>query len=244
MDTVRAPAVLLALMNLAAMACLPRVFFRRGRLNAAWWATAAPFGLSGAVLIGWWVRALSGAGTVDAAVGWAWLALPSVVVAGGSLALIGWTAGTHVHPVSLWHQEADLPVGIVTRGPYRWVRHPFYLAFIGTLGAAFLAAPHWLTGVALALGSWRLRHTAIREEHRILGSVHGPGYRRYMRRTGRFLPRPGSLGTQGFHRVQAPDATARAQCSQECAQEERAPNHPQREGIRTSDPPEHPLQHA
>ena len=42
-----APALAVAAANLLLIAALPRLFFRPGRLNAAWWVTAAPFILAG-----------------------------------------------------------------------------------------------------------------------------------------------------------------------------------------------------
>ena len=42
------PALWLCAMNLAFIAALPRIFFRRGSRNVHWWLTAAPFILAGA----------------------------------------------------------------------------------------------------------------------------------------------------------------------------------------------------
>ena len=77
---------------------------------------------------------------------------------------------------------------LVTQGPYRWVRHPFYdsvLLFV--LGIA-LAAANWLL---LVLGGTLFGLFVIRtrtEEEKLLGRF-GAQYREYMARTGRFVPR-------------------------------------------------------
>ena len=77
---------------------------------------------------------------------------------------------------------------LVTSGPYGWVRHPFYVAFISAVTANSLVAANWyiaLTG-GLAFGVIVLR-TRIEEEK--LLERFGEEYSRYMVRTGRFFPR-------------------------------------------------------
>jgi protein-S-isoprenylcysteine O-methyltransferase Ste14 len=79
---------------------------------------------------------------------------------------------------------------LVTRGPYRWVRHPFYGAVALLLTANALAAANWFlfVGGALALALIVLR--TRREEDRLVARF-GDSYRDYMNRTGRFLPKLG-----------------------------------------------------
>ena len=79
---------------------------------------------------------------------------------------------------------------LVTRGPYRWVRHPFYDAVALLLTANALAAANWFlfVGGALALSLIVLR--TKREEDRLVARF-GDAYREYMNRTGRFLPKLG-----------------------------------------------------
>lgn len=79
---------------------------------------------------------------------------------------------------------------LVTRGPYRWVRHPFYDCmglFVLSLG---LAAANWFV---LAAGVVVFTLLAIRtriEEEKLLARFGDP-YRAYLQRTGRFLPGSG-----------------------------------------------------
>ena len=75
---------------------------------------------------------------------------------------------------------------LVTRGPYRFVRHPMYLAHgISVLGAVwFYRSPAAVPLLLLHLGLqlWRME-----EEERLLGQVF-PEYADYRRRTWRLLP--------------------------------------------------------
>lgn len=77
---------------------------------------------------------------------------------------------------------------LVTTGPYRWVRHPFYIATGLTLLANALAAANWFIlltgGLAIVLLVVRTRI----EEQKLLERF-GDSYRAYKERTGRFLPR-------------------------------------------------------
>ena len=77
---------------------------------------------------------------------------------------------------------------LVTRGPYRWVRHPFYDAVAMFVIANGLLTANWFVfltgGLALALIVARTR----REEENLVRRF-GDSYADYMRRTGRFLPR-------------------------------------------------------
>ena len=77
---------------------------------------------------------------------------------------------------------------LVSSGPYRWVRHPFYVAVALTIVANGLAAANWFLlvagGVVVALLVVRTRT----EEEKLLMRF-GDSYRTYMDQTGRFLPK-------------------------------------------------------
>lgn len=78
---------------------------------------------------------------------------------------------------------------LCTRGPFRWMRHPLY--------GAFLSCGCW--GLAFFFNSWvyflwsaslhPLWHYLIRKEEYLVIGVFGDEYRRYASRTGRFFPR-------------------------------------------------------
>jgi protein-S-isoprenylcysteine O-methyltransferase Ste14 len=77
---------------------------------------------------------------------------------------------------------------LVIAGPYHWVRHPFYTSVaLAVLGTSLAAANAFLliTGSLLFL----LQVIRTRKEEANLVARFGDDYRRYMQRTGRFLPR-------------------------------------------------------
>ncbi|MGD9331801.1 MAG: isoprenylcysteine carboxylmethyltransferase family protein [Desulfobacterales bacterium] len=78
---------------------------------------------------------------------------------------------------------------LCTKGPFRYLRHPMYAAWIS------LIAP----GVVLIVNRWSyviwlvvlhiLWHRLVAREEDTMGRVFGDTYRRYAGRTGRFWPR-------------------------------------------------------
>jgi protein-S-isoprenylcysteine O-methyltransferase Ste14 len=77
---------------------------------------------------------------------------------------------------------------LVTHGPYRWVRHPFYgVVLLWGLSMSLLTA-NWLIAVlGLAAMAMLVRRTRIEEVK--LTERFGDEYRSYAARTGRFFPR-------------------------------------------------------
>jgi protein-S-isoprenylcysteine O-methyltransferase Ste14 len=76
---------------------------------------------------------------------------------------------------------------LVTTGPYRWVRHPFYLcAALIIVAITFISA----NALFLVTGGFVLLFLRIRTpiEERHLLNRFGDDYRNYMSRTGRFFP--------------------------------------------------------
>jgi len=84
--------------------------------------------------------------------------------------------------------KAGQETGLVTTGPYRWIRHPIYLGFaLLALGEA-LAFRNWLAcsialcGIAPTF-AWRAR-----AEETLLSRTFGEGYGLYQRRTKLIFP--------------------------------------------------------
>jgi protein-S-isoprenylcysteine O-methyltransferase Ste14 len=182
-----APIVLCLVVYLF-MGALPVAFFKReGRaLNLRWWLTASPFVVAPLALVA------GATGVLPALVAGRAAELCGVagtLVAALALALLAATWATHRIPLALWHQENDAPRAIVTWGPYRMVRHPFYASFVLLLVASVLVTPNLATLVLLVGGVAVLGWTARGEEQRLLRSPLGAEYAAYLARTGRFLPR-------------------------------------------------------
>lgn len=174
----------------ACIGVLPRVFFRRGRLNLMWWLTAAPFIANGPFMLLAYLGLLPTVVAPVSTIG-VIMAVISVPFGVAAVALLFFTFGTHRIPIALWHQADDSPQHIVTWGAYAHIRHPFYASFILALIGAFLYSPSLGTAVSLAFGIVQLNRTASREEGRLAASDFGAEYRDYLQRTGRFWPRFG-----------------------------------------------------
>ena len=172
----------LYLMNLAVIGALPFFFFKEGRFNLMWCLTSAPYVLCAAFLVWAYVTGYQGPWSDISAVA-------AVPFSAGSIALIFLTVGTHRVPLSLWHQKNDAPQHIVTYGPYRRIRHPFYASFLLALLGAFLFSPQLGTLFTFIYALVLLNFTAAKEEKRLMNSEFGFEYRRYFRQTGRFWPK-------------------------------------------------------
>lgn len=95
-----------------------------------------------------------------------------------------WNVTAHVSPDSR----------IETDGPYRYVRHPNYVAValeFACLPTAVGAVPE---AVALSIANAAVLVPRIRAEERLLDAI--PGYREAFRGVPRFVPRPGRRSGQ------------------------------------------------
>ena len=76
---------------------------------------------------------------------------------------------------------------LVTHGPYRWVRHPFYdVVFLWGLSLSLLTA-NWLLAL-LGFSAFTMMVLRTRIEEKKLIERFGDEYRAYASRTGQFLP--------------------------------------------------------
>lgn len=83
----------------------------------------------------------------------------------------------------------SLELGVVTTGPYRWLRHPNYLAVFVELEAVPLLHSAWLTALLGGLAhAWVLRHRIQTEELVLMRSAE---YRASMGPKPRLVPRIG-----------------------------------------------------
>lgn len=125
-------------------------------------------------------------------VAWAAWPLPASVRWLGAVAalfgcgLIGWTLaslGTNLTDTVAARSTATL----VTDGPYRWVRHPYYTAAAMLIGAVALLTANGLIALCGVVLVGLLALRTPREEAALIDRF-GEAYREYAVRTGRFVP--------------------------------------------------------
>jgi len=113
----------------------------------------------------------------------AWAALGAMI---GGLALRTWAVAL-LGPWFTWNVTVHAGQQLVTRGPYRLVRHPSYTGALMTFVASCVLLRSWVAAVfaafALALAfTRRIRY----EEALLVKSL--PGYQAYVSRTARLIP--------------------------------------------------------
>ena len=95
-----------------------------------------------------------------------------------------WNVTAHVDPA----------MAVVTSGPYRWVRHPNYVAVALEFACLPLAVGAIPEAVVLSVADAAVLVPRIRAEERLLDAV--PGYRDAFQGVPRFLPLPGRRSGQ------------------------------------------------
>ncbi|MGE3406907.1 MAG: isoprenylcysteine carboxylmethyltransferase family protein [Pirellulales bacterium] len=124
-----------------------------------------------------------------------WAAIPlylgarwfGVAVGAGCSILMYWTLrslGKNLTDTVVTKAEATL----VTHGPYRWVRHPYYVTAALLMASVTLLTANWLIGAA-SLAVLTLLAVRTPKEEQMLIDRFGPPYLEYMAKTGRFFPR-------------------------------------------------------
>lgn len=87
-----------------------------------------------------------------------------------------------------WNAQimASLPLGVITRGPFRWIRHPNYVAVFVELMALPLVYGAWITAfVGAAIHVWVLSQRIRSEETMLMSDAE---YRARMGKKPRFIP--------------------------------------------------------
>lgn len=109
----------------------------------------------------------------------------------GALLFVGGLIGYRRAGDALGEQLSPLvaprePATLVDRGPYRWLRHPMYVAELAMAwGAALMLGSYVSATLAVAFVILVLHRVGI--EERLL-HARLPGYRAYVARTKRFVP--------------------------------------------------------
>jgi protein-S-isoprenylcysteine O-methyltransferase Ste14 len=126
--------------------------------------------------------------------GWATVPLPvwaqwtGVVLGLASLALIWWVQ---------WALDLNFAVilhirdqhTLITNGPYTWVRHPMYTTLYIHGISSLLLTSNWFVGGLYLLALTLIVVFRLNNEEATMIEKFGDEYRKYMARTGRFLPK-------------------------------------------------------
>ncbi len=114
---------------------------------------------------------------------------PGALIVAGELLAISFAVWLLVSILALGRCFGVLPEarGLVTNGPYRFIRHPVYLGEIGACAGLALAAPSWRNAIAVAT-VLIAQLARMRFEERALSEAF-PAYVEYAEQTPRLLPR-------------------------------------------------------
>ncbi|MCC6615992.1 MAG: isoprenylcysteine carboxylmethyltransferase family protein [Anaerolineae bacterium] len=116
-----------------------------------------------------------------------WLRLAGVPIALAGVALLAWVHHTLGKNFS-GRLELRSDHTLVTSGPYRWMRHPMYTAFILSLGGGFLVSANWCIGLLPLIAILFIMIVRTPQEEAMMIDQFGETYRAYMQRTARYLP--------------------------------------------------------
>jgi protein-S-isoprenylcysteine O-methyltransferase Ste14 len=117
-----------------------------------------------------------------------WLRWTGVGIALLGFALLHWAQNT------LGKNWSDTPrmikeQSLITSGPYQFIRHPIYTAFLLILGSTLFISANWLIGVAW-IGMTVLEVASrIGFEENLMLEYFGDQYRDYIKQTGRLFPK-------------------------------------------------------
>lgn len=115
-----------------------------------------------------------------------WTGIGLGVLAGFLVTWTMHTLGRNLTDTIVTRKEHSL----VTKGPYRWIRHPFYICVTLMMLANGLATTNWFILICGTLAVLLLVKRTPIEEQKLLDRF-GDEYRAYAQRTGRFFPRIG-----------------------------------------------------
>lgn len=115
--------------------------------------------------------------------------LVAFVLYGAALSLFSWAVRTtRVHRFALAFTPTS-PTMVLTEGPYRWVRHPFYASYLLYWVAGACATEAWWMIVPVIVMGGLYWLATVQEETEFLQGDQADVYRAYINRTGRFFPK-------------------------------------------------------
>lgn len=115
-------------------------------------------------------------------------ALCGCVLALCSVLLYEWTRRTVVDRYFYIALSGEVPKAVCDTGPYRFVRHPFYLSYMMAFLAVAVAFPSLIVSAVCLLNIGLFLYMAVDDERVLLGSALGAAYRAYQARAAMFVP--------------------------------------------------------
>lgn len=142
-------------------------------------------GLVGLLCAGWHVEAVASTRPVP------WRSACAIALYVASLTIFFWAVRTCRRSRTTLTAIFDAQAGpiLIQDGPFRLVRHPFYLAYVLFWIAGWVASSSWLSLGAVALMTTVYVMGALAEEAGFRGSPLARTYADYCQRTGFLLPR-------------------------------------------------------
>lgn len=126
--------------------------------------------------------------------------LPAVVPWFGTAAMVAalwlfWRS--HADLGKNWSVSVELHEGheLVTRGVYRFIRHPMYAAIWLWAVAQGMLVANWLAGWSVVPAFATMYFLRVGHEEKLMCDSFGEAYRDYTCRTGRILPRLKRIGS-------------------------------------------------
>lgn len=132
-----------------------------------------------------------------------WIATPLLAFADYRLRVLPFAVGVAFLALGLWllyRSHADLGANwsltleirqkhiLVTKGVYRFVRHPMYLALLLYAAGQALVLPNWVAGPSYLIALTLLFAFRMRPEEQMMLDAFGDDYEAYMARTKRLVP--------------------------------------------------------
>lgn len=116
------------------------------------------------------------------------MAVSALVLYGASATLFWWAVRVSCGTLAACGQ-GFVSTRVIVIGPWRYVRHPFYLSYNLAWFAGFVATAWWPLAISAIAMAALYEHFAREEEKGFLRSSLAPEYRQYMHHAGKYLPR-------------------------------------------------------
>jgi protein-S-isoprenylcysteine O-methyltransferase Ste14 len=110
-------------------------------------------------------------------------------LATGAVVLYEWTRRTALDRNFYIGLAGEVPPAVCDAGPYRYMRHPFYLSYMLAFTAVAIAFPSPIVVGVCLFNIGLFAYMAIDDERVLLASPLGADYKEYKKRVGKFLPR-------------------------------------------------------